>query len=136
MKKAILFAFSCVLILGAAAQSDFEVFASGSLKQVQEAIKKGTSVNEKGLNGRKPLMTAAEYNPDPEVISAMIKSGAKVDDKDSMGMSALMFAVQSNKNPKVAEALIKAGARLEDRDLSGNTPLLIALRTDKGVELV
>ena len=74
------------------------------------------------LNGVNAIMTAAYYNPDPEVIRLLVKYGAKVNGRAlkgysrnrnytwySAGMTPLMLACWHN-NPEVIEALLEAGA--------------------------
>ena len=79
MKKILAAFILFAATMGAFGQSDFfDLVTKGSVKQIEAALKSGAAVNEKGLNGRRPLMAAAEYNAVPEVIAALVKAGAKV----------------------------------------------------------
>ena len=88
--------FVCMLLAVSASaamnDSDFiRLCKKGSLQQVAEAIKNGENINARGSmvlpiktdvilyqDGSTPLMAAALYNTNPEVITALIKSGADV----------------------------------------------------------
>ena len=56
-----------------------------------------------------PLMDAADYNPNPEVITTLLKAGADANAWDALGMTALNWAAMHNRNPEVIITLIKAG---------------------------
>jgi ankyrin repeat protein len=74
------------------------------------------------LHGVNAIMTAAYYNPDPEVIRLLVKHGAKVNSRARKGysrnrnytwcstrMTPLMLACWHN-NPEVISTLLEAGA--------------------------
>ena len=114
---------------------------SGTPQEVQAAIAAGAKVDDQyygdkgtlikyGVNvengfGWTPLMHAAAYNSNPEVISILLKAGAKVDFYDSSHVSPLMVAA-SNNQVSVITILFKAGGKVIDKDSDGRTPLMIA----------
>ena len=99
---------------------------TGSLQQINDAIRNGANVNARTEGERTTLMLAAIDCADPEVIRTLISGGADVHLRDSYGYTALMFAVDFNSNAEVAAALIEADSDVNAADNSGLTPLMIA----------
>ena len=81
---------SCQLALFSA--DIFTVASSGTVAQVQQAIKAGADVNARAEYGLSPLMYAAGFNTNPDVISVLIKAGADVNARNERGWTALKFA--------------------------------------------
>jgi ankyrin repeat protein len=111
-----------------AAIEDFFIIArTGTPEQVRTEIAGGAKVNAASKDyGTTALMSAAEYNQNPAVITTLLEAGAKVNDKDGSGIAPLMFAAQYNPNPEVITTLLKAGAKPEDRLENGWTALMRA----------
>jgi ankyrin repeat protein len=98
----------------------FELVKTGTPQDVQAAISNGANVNVRGKEfGTTPLMGAAEFNSNPEVITTLLKAGANVDFRDKDGWTALMGATVFNPNPEVITALLAAGADAKAKDNEG-----------------
>ena len=63
----------------------FELVATGTPIQVQEAIKAGADLKAQAKYGRTPLMAAARYNQNPKVITVLLAAGADVNALDIYG---------------------------------------------------
>lgn len=88
-------------------------------------------MNARDRDGETPLILAAQYNPNSEVITTLLKSGADVNTRDTtmLGWTALMYAADgedNKKNPEVITALLKAGADISARAKDGKTALICA----------
>ena len=90
--------------------------SDATVSQVQEFLDLGADVNARGEYGLTPLMNAALWKSNPEVISLLLKAGAEVNAKDEHGWTPLMWAVMSYENPGVISALLKAGAGSQCED--------------------
>lgn len=112
------------------------VAATGTMSDVQKALRAGVNVNERNSNGVTALMTAASTNRNPAVVTLLIRHGATVDAHDRNGQTALMLAAESNDQPAVVLALLAAGAQLEDRDALGRTALISAALSNASVDVV
>ena len=110
---------SCQLALFSA--DIFTVAGSGTVAQVLQAIKAGADLNARAENGKTPLMYAANYNTNPDVLSVLIKAGADVNLRDGEGSTPLMYAAGFNTNDEVLERLIEAGADISAEDDYGLT---------------
>ena len=131
MKRRIVVAVVLAVLLAASAYAqtvDFlELVKTGKPQQIQAAINNGANVNAQGKDYRTPLMNAAEYNKNPEAITALLKAGANIDARNKLlGSTALIYAAISNQNPEVITTLLKAGADIAARDKHGRTPLIAA----------
>jgi ankyrin repeat protein len=125
---------SCQLALFSA--DIFTVAGSGTVAQVQQAIKAGADVNARDEDGETPLMYAAGYNTNPDVLSVLIKAGADLNARDYEGETPLMFAAENNTNPDVLSVLIEAGVDVNARDKDGVTPLMLAARHNINPEVL
>ena len=125
---------SCQLALFSA--DIFTVASSGTVAEVQQAIKAGADVNARNDNGSTPLMYAAMSNINSEVVSVLIKAGADVNAKDSTGVTPLLVAAGANTISEVVSVLIKAGANVNARADNGTTPLMIAVRYSTNTEVL
>ncbi|MGA2548251.1 MAG: ankyrin repeat domain-containing protein [Rectinemataceae bacterium] len=114
----------------------FDLVTSGTPKDVQAAIFKGADVNARTLAGWTPLMFAARYDRNLDVITALLKAGADVNARDSKGETPLMFAAEHNPNPDVVTTLLKAAANVNARSSSGDTPLMLAAMSNPNPDVV
>ncbi|OXA53249.1 myotrophin [Folsomia candida] len=88
---------------------------NGDLDQVREIVeKKGINVNE-DVDGRPPLLYAADYGQQ-EVIEYLISKGANVNSCDKHGISALLAAIWEGHTDCVKLLLTKGASR------DGKTP--------------
>ena len=109
---------------------------TGTPQDVQAAIGKGADVNarEKGMT---PLMLAAGFNENPEVITTLLQAGANVNAQDNDGATALMWAAQYNESPEVITTLLQAGASIETRSKGlGQTALMWAASNTTNPEVI
>ena len=135
MKKIFLSLLICALFANPAqaAMSDYDfvvLAGSGTLQEIQEAIRNGANVNAKVVRWdffeQTPLISAALRNPNLEVIAALVNAGADINAK-SDGWTALMLALsqQHQRDLEVIIALIEAGADVNVSD-GFNPPLRLA----------
>jgi uncharacterized protein (TIGR02145 family) len=118
------------------AQTDFfELVTTGSPKDVQSAIKKGTNVNYKNSVGTTALMCASANNPNPEVVKILLNAKADVNAKNEKGATVLMFAAKNNPNSDIIAILLKAGANVNVKDNSGTTALMFAAANNPNPEI-
>jgi ankyrin repeat protein len=129
MKKRMVVAAVLAVLMAASAygQADFfELVKTGTPQDVRAAISKGADVTSQDSDGMTPLLVAAKYNQNPEVIVALLKAGADIKAQDRYpGATALMWAAMNNR-PEVITVLLKAGADIKARDKEGATVLMHA----------
>ena len=109
----------------------FAICKYGSLRLVNDAIRAGADVNNRNGHGS-PLMQAARYNSDPEVITALIEAGASVNQKGPGGRTPLMFAAEDSSNPEVIITLLKFGADAKAVENAG-VPVINFARGNKNL---
>jgi ankyrin repeat protein len=148
MKKRIIpfvsLTFLLALISGCATQPPanapdlFHLAGNGTLQQIQTAIMQGAKVNARDpYYGATPLIAAATFNQNPEVITTLLKAGADVNVKDISGETALMYAAGNNPNPDVIDMLLKAGADIKARDSAEHqTALIYAAWENRSPEVI
>jgi hypothetical protein len=104
------------------AQTDFfELVATGTPKDVQNAIKNGEDVKCQNNIGTTALMCASASNPNPEVVTILLNAGANVNAKNNKGVTVLMFATKNNPNSEIITVLLKAGADAKMKNNAGQT---------------
>ena len=94
-------------------------------------ISEGADVNAKNKDGRTPLMDAAKFSNNPEIVTLLLEAGADVNKKGRSDYTPLMFA----STPEVATLLIEAGADVNAKDKWGNT-LLFYAKTPEIIKLL
>lgn len=95
-----------------------KICASGTEKEILEAINAGVNVNSKNNALSTALMFAAKDNT-AEAVNILINSGAHVNMQDVHGNTALIYAAYYN-NEDVVETLLDAGADISVANTSGN----------------
>jgi len=92
-----------------------QMVSVASLELVESELKKGVDINDRDESDRTPLMYAAAFNDDPEVIRILAESNARVNARDKDGLSPLIIAV-SNENTGAVEVLLELGANVNAID--------------------
>ena len=93
---------------GPMSDNDFiKLCRSGTVQQIESAIKDGANVNAKDEDNDTALKSAS-WNVNPEVITVLIKNGADAKAKDKEGKRAIDYA---SENEKIKDA--KAYKELE-----------------------
>ena len=86
-------------------------------KVVDYLLKKGGNIDEQNKFGTTPIMWAAMYTSNPDVIDVLKKNGADINDKRHKdGYSPLIWAVRCNRNPAVTERICELGADITTTD--------------------
>jgi len=93
---------------------------SGSVEDVARFLDGGADRRERTDQGKSALHLAAEFNPDPRVVSLLLGTLGETETRDDRGRTPLMAAAQRNTAP-VVEVLLQAGADVRARDLAGHT---------------
>jgi len=70
----------------------FETCKKGHLEEIQAMIREGVDVNNRDENGWTPLMYAAWYNQNPEVVKVLLEAGADAKLVDDFGKKAIDYA--------------------------------------------
>ncbi|GHS85988.1 hypothetical protein AGMMS49957_03250 [Synergistales bacterium] len=78
-------------------QGFLRLCASGKLRRVRIALKKGANVNAADSSGKTALMYAASKNRNPKVISLLLQSGADASIRDRRGKTAADYAGGNDK---------------------------------------
>jgi len=138
----VIFCFSLLSLCTPASANFFDICKSGTPEQIADAIKHGANVNvveteQNNYTGYTPLMIAAQYNANPDVIMELLNAGANVNAENNIGggITPLMYAML-NRNPVVAEELIVAGANVNARDYSSGTALMDAAQNRNDLPIV
>jgi len=113
-----------------------ELCETGTLREVENAIKAGADVNAKNKDGWTALMYAAGNNSNPEVISTLRKNGADANARDQEEQTALMHAAGNNSNSEVISTLLKAGVEVNAKNKYGATALMHAADNNGNSEVI
>jgi ankyrin repeat protein len=84
----------------------FELVGTGTPQSVQAAINQGADVNARDNYVEIPLMWAARFNQNPEVITTLLMAGADAKAKNKAGKTAFDNA-QANEKLKGTDAYRK-----------------------------
>jgi len=137
VKHAGVSAFLLILASVLPAQASFqELLASGTARQVLEAVQAGADVRQSSRAGVTPLMIAAAGNPDPGVITVLLAAGAAIDEPDWVGATALIYAARFNTHPEMVTMLARSGAEVDLRDGLGETALMYAAQYNPNADVV
>ncbi len=106
-------------------------------EQLEEYIAQGADVNVEGKDHVTPLMLAARYNKNPEIIEIILKQDVDVNATDSGdAWSPLMYAACYNSNPEVIKTLLKYNADINAKDDLECSPLMLAVRYNENPEII
>ena len=108
-------------------------WASGPMMaEVRSAVdERGADVNEAAADGRTPLMCAASFCVDPDVVGFLLSKGADARAADERGRTALHHLAELNASKTAASyatALLSAGASPMITDSHGHSALSEAKR--------
>ena len=95
----------------AISDGDFlELCKSGTVQEVEAAIKNGANVNAEDEDGWTALMIAATNNSNPEIISVLLKNDADASLRDVYGVNAADYASENDnlKNTEIFQQLLAA----------------------------
>ena len=113
-----------------------DFWKTATVEDVNSAVANGVDVTARDGYGQTALMTAALFNPSPEIVDQLVKLGADINARDEYGWTPLMLAAGKNENLEVTTVLLEAGADINARDEYGWTPLMLAARFDKNPEVI
>jgi ankyrin repeat protein len=82
-----------------------ELAKTGSLQDIQAALQQAADVNAMDAGGETPLMYAAGYNKNCEVITMLLTAGADPYARDDAFLTPLMYATENNPAPKILTVL-------------------------------
>ena len=128
------YAVDAAEIIDEADESETIPFEEISKEITEEATAEYEQVPE--IHGRTPLMRAARYSPNPEVLQILIDSGAYINAADDAGWTALIWAARNNGSPGVIQVLIDNGADIEVTDEAGWGALIWAVRSNPNPEIL
>lgn len=104
-------------------------------KTIDLLCAKISDINVKNLEGRSPLLVAADWGS-PALVEHLLTKypTVKIDFQDTLGNTALHLAVDGKTTPElgveVVRVLLKHGADKNIKNVSGDTPLTIARSKD------
>ena len=107
-------------------------------EDVRAAIDGGADVNETADTGRTPLMLAASFSVDPQVVPLLLSKGASPTLCDAKGATALHCLAQNNTSKFAAgyaSALLDKGADPRVLDADGLSALALAKKKKNAVVL-
>jgi ankyrin repeat protein len=101
---------------------------AGRVETVKLLLERGADPNTKeSAGGLTPLLFAAKYSDEPEVIRTLLIAGAPLEAKNIYGETALMVAAREG-NLTAVRTFIAAGANVNAQsEQTGATPLMIAI---------
>jgi len=114
-------------------KQNFTYDADGFLKSVEDDkieavklfLKSGMSASARGVNGRTPLHSAANFGR-IEIAKLLIESGADVNAQNDTGATPLFLAVLTG-HKEIAKLLVSRGADVNKKTKDGKAPLSMAL---------
>ena len=93
----------------------------------------GGEMDSNEYPGWTPLMFAASYNKNPDIIRGLIELGANIN-ASIFNMTALSCAAYKNENPEIIRTLVELGADINAGDY--DTPLMLAAQCNKNPEII
>ena len=104
---------------------------------VAKLVQQGADVNATDSFGLTPLMRAALFNPNAEIITVLVEAGADIFAREPQYKStALQLAANHNPSAKVIEALVAAGSDIHDVNYLGETALVMAVNSGNDTKVI
>jgi len=85
------------------------------------SVEAGVGIKATCNDGETPLILAATYDKNCEVITKLLKAGAKLEAREPGGRTPLLYAAETNQNPEVIATLLKDGAGPKEKNRAGKT---------------
>lgn len=99
------------------------IYYNVNLEIIKNLIIIGANVNIKDENKNTPLLYAALYYNNPEIIDLLINSGADINNRNILGANAVMIALYNN-NIEVFDRIIKRGGDVNCQNNGGWSSLM------------
>jgi len=114
----------------------FSAVGTGSSEEIVKILlEKGAEINQRGFDGKTPIVYAAAG--DLAVLKYLVEKGAGINIKDNEGKTPLMAALESFHETNIASLkfLIEKGADVNAKNNKGETALILASKNGN-VEMV
>lgn len=106
------------------------------LERLTRFLEAGVDVNASDKRNWTPLHSAARFNRNPDIVTALIHAGARVDAADRSGDTPLHWAAADNPNAEIVSRLIEAGAPVNAVDRFGWLPIHTAADRTSNPEII
>ena len=114
-----------------------EWWQQATLEDVKEKFAIRYNVNLRNRAGLSPLILAASYSSDVEIIKTLLENGAELAAKDWITGSVLANAAKYNPHPEIIKTLVQAGAPVNEEDIVEEmTPLMQAAKYNPNPEVI
>jgi len=114
-----------------------EWWQQATLEDVKEKFAIRYNVNLRNRAGLSPLILAASYSSDAEIIKTLLENGAELAAKDWITGSVLANAAKYNPHPEIIKTLVQAGAPVNEEDIVEEmTPLMQAAKYNPNPEVI
>lgn len=113
------------------AQDIFALCRKGTPSEIMTAVKGGADINAKDKDGRTPLMIAAMFNKDPDVITVLVNLGADIGAQDKNGENAFALSAK-NPNGEIKASLTSFGGVAPVKQ---NIPNVTATKTQEVLKI-
>ncbi|MBR3676100.1 MAG: ankyrin repeat domain-containing protein [Alphaproteobacteria bacterium] len=114
-----------------------EWWQQATLEDVKEKFAIRYNVNLRNRAGLSPLILAASYSSDTEIIKTLLENGAELAAKDWITGSVLANAAKYNPHPEIIKTLVQAGAPVNEEDIVEEmTPLMQAAKYNPNPEVI
>lgn len=114
-----------------------EWWQQATLADVKAKIAARENLNARDKAGISPLILAASYSSDAEIIKTLLENGAELAAKDWITGSVLANAAKYNPHPEITKTLVQAGADVNEEDIVGEmTPLMQAAKYNTNPEVI
>ncbi len=100
-----------------------DFWKDASLADVKKALKSGSNVHAKDNSLITPIMYAAQYNGNTEILKELVRQGADLNPADNRGQTVLFYAIRGKVNKEGISYLVNNGAKINHTDMLGNTAL-------------